>query len=165
MDIVGVYEQAKTVVFYSISNCHPGLAGITFGNFLIKNVVEELKNEMPWLKTFVTLSPVPGFRKWLLQADLDPGATRVRVTGFDEYSTQSDFSTPGAAWIFTLEQVAQTGMFLATSMNGLDLPLDHGFPVRLLVPGWYGWSQKDPAKTRGGSVVLMRFDRFQKSEP
>jgi len=74
----------------------------------------------------------------LLQADLDPGATRVRVTGFDEYSTQSDFSTPGAAWIFTLEQVAQTGMFLATSMNGVDLPLDHGFPVRLLVPGWYG---------------------------
>ena len=65
------HEQAKTVVFYSISNCHPGLAGITFGNFLIKNVVEELKNEMPWLKTFVTLSPVPGFRKWLLQADLE----------------------------------------------------------------------------------------------
>lgn len=64
-------EQVNTVVFYSISNCHPGLAGVTFGNFLIKNVVEELKKEMPGLKTFVTLSPVPGFRKWLLQADLD----------------------------------------------------------------------------------------------
>lgn len=62
---------ANTVVFYSISNCHPGLAGISFGNFLIKNVVQELKNEMPNLKTFVTLSPVPGFRKWLLAADLD----------------------------------------------------------------------------------------------
>jgi malonyl-CoA decarboxylase len=64
-------EQASTVVFYSISNCHPGLAGVSFGNFLIKNVVEELQREMPWLKTFVTLSPVPGYRKWLLQADLD----------------------------------------------------------------------------------------------
>jgi malonyl-CoA decarboxylase len=63
--------QVNTVVFYSISNCHPGLAGVTFGNFLIKNVVEELKKEIPGLKTFVTLSPVPGFRKWLLQADLD----------------------------------------------------------------------------------------------
>jgi malonyl-CoA decarboxylase len=63
-------EQMNTVVFYSISNCHPGLAGVTFGNFLIKNVVEELKKEMPSLKTFVTLSPVPGFRKWLLKADL-----------------------------------------------------------------------------------------------
>ncbi|MEH6589850.1 MAG: malonyl-CoA decarboxylase [Halioglobus sp.] len=64
-------EKANTVVFYSISNCHPGLAGVSFGNFLIKNVVEELKKELPNLKTFVTLSPVPGFRKWLLKANLD----------------------------------------------------------------------------------------------
>ncbi|MEM6582481.1 MAG: malonyl-CoA decarboxylase [Pseudomonadota bacterium] len=64
------HEQFNTVVFYSISNCHPGLAGISFGNFLIKNVVEELTKEMPALKTFVTLSPVPGFRRWLLEADL-----------------------------------------------------------------------------------------------
>jgi malonyl-CoA decarboxylase len=63
-------DKVNTVVFYSISNCHPGLAGITFGNFLIKNVVDELKKEIPSLKTFVTLSPVPGFRKWLLEADL-----------------------------------------------------------------------------------------------
>lgn len=64
-------REASTVVFYSISNCHKGLKGISFGNFLIKNVVEELHKEMPWLKTFVTLSPVPGFRKWLLKADLE----------------------------------------------------------------------------------------------
>lgn len=63
-------KDVDTVVFYSISNCHPGLAGISFGNFLIKSVVQELKKENPNLKTFVTLSPVPGFRKWLLQADL-----------------------------------------------------------------------------------------------
>jgi len=63
-------KRINTIVFYSISNCHPGLAGISFGNFLIKNVVEELKKEMPALKTFVTLSPVPGFRRWLLDADL-----------------------------------------------------------------------------------------------
>ena len=63
-------KKINTVVFYSISNCHPGLAGISFGNFLIKNVVEELRKEMPGLKTFVTLSPVPGFRRWLLEADL-----------------------------------------------------------------------------------------------
>jgi malonyl-CoA decarboxylase len=63
--------KINTVVFYSISNCHPGLAGISFGNFLIKNVVEELRKESPALKTFVTLSPVPGFRRWLLDADLE----------------------------------------------------------------------------------------------
>lgn len=64
-------EQFNTVVFYSISNCHPGLAGISFGNFLIKNVVEVLNKEMSGLKTFVTLSPVPGFRRWLKTADLE----------------------------------------------------------------------------------------------
>lgn len=64
-------NTANTVVFYSISNCHPGLAGVSFGNFLIKNVVEELRKEDPDLKTFVTLSPVPGFCRWLAKADLD----------------------------------------------------------------------------------------------
>ncbi|MEZ5572517.1 MAG: malonyl-CoA decarboxylase [Halioglobus sp.] len=64
-------ERVNTVVFYSISNCHPGLASVSFGNFLIKNVVEELKKEISTLKTFVTLSPVPGFRSWLLGAELE----------------------------------------------------------------------------------------------
>ncbi len=63
-------RDVNTVVFYSISNCHPGLAGISFGNFLIKNVVEEMRKENPALRTFVTLSPVPGFRRWLLEADV-----------------------------------------------------------------------------------------------
>ncbi len=63
-------EQATTVVFYSISNCHPGLAGISFGNFLIKNVVSILASESDSLNTFVTLSPIPGFRKWLQDTDL-----------------------------------------------------------------------------------------------
>lgn len=60
--------EATTAVFYSISNCQRGLAGVSFGNFLIKQVVEELKREMPQLSTFVTLSPVPDFAKWLARA-------------------------------------------------------------------------------------------------
>ena len=52
-------------MFYSISNCQKGLRGVSFGNFLIKHVVEELKRELPKLTTFVTLSPVPGFANWL----------------------------------------------------------------------------------------------------
>jgi malonyl-CoA decarboxylase len=58
-------KRATTAVFYSISNCQPGLQGVSFGNFLIKQVVEELRREFPQLKTFVTLSPVPGFTQWL----------------------------------------------------------------------------------------------------
>ena len=58
-------RQADTAIFYSISNCQPGLSGISFGNFLIKRVVEELSTEFRALKTFATLSPMPGFRRWL----------------------------------------------------------------------------------------------------
>ena len=58
-------KRATTAVFYSISNCQDGLQGVSFGNFLIKQVVEELRREMPHLRTFVTLSPVPGFTQWL----------------------------------------------------------------------------------------------------
>ena len=61
-------ERARTAVFYSISNTQRGLGGISFGNFLIKQVVEELRRELPKLDTFVTLSPVPGFMPWLQQA-------------------------------------------------------------------------------------------------
>jgi malonyl-CoA decarboxylase len=58
-------ERADTAVFYSISNCQRGLAGVSFGSFLIKQVVEEVSREFPRLSTFVTLSPVPGFAGWL----------------------------------------------------------------------------------------------------
>ncbi|MBI5317992.1 malonyl-CoA decarboxylase [Bradyrhizobium sp.] len=58
-------ERARTAVFYSISNTQRGLGGISFGSFLIKQVVEELQRELPKLDTFVTLSPVPGFMQWV----------------------------------------------------------------------------------------------------
>jgi malonyl-CoA decarboxylase len=61
-------DRARTAVFYSISNTQRGLGGISFGNFLIKQVVEELRRELPKLDTFVTLSPVPGFMGWLKDA-------------------------------------------------------------------------------------------------
>jgi malonyl-CoA decarboxylase len=60
-------DKARTAVFYSISNCQRGLAGVSFGNFLIKQVVEEICREMPKLSTFVTLSPVTSFATWLAQ--------------------------------------------------------------------------------------------------
>ena len=58
-------ERATTAVFYSISNCQRGLAGVSFGHFLIKQVVEEISRELPRLSTFVTLSPVSDFAEWL----------------------------------------------------------------------------------------------------
>jgi len=58
-------RQADTAIFYSINNCQRGLDGISFGNFLIKRVVALLGEELPNLKTFATLSPIPGFARWL----------------------------------------------------------------------------------------------------
>ncbi|WP_132254759.1 malonyl-CoA decarboxylase [Methylobacterium segetis] len=77
-------RAATTAVFYSISNCQRGLAGVTFGNFLIKQVVEDLAREIPSLKTFVTLSPVPGFARWLdreRRADAPQGLTKEDIEG------------------------------------------------------------------------------------
>jgi malonyl-CoA decarboxylase len=70
-------EQATTAVFYSISNCQPGLRGISFGNFLIKQVVEDLSRDLPSLKIFVTLSPAPGFGRWLKRVADDPAEAGV----------------------------------------------------------------------------------------
>lgn len=71
-------------------------------------------------------------------AQAQPRAARVLVSGFDQYQTQSTSSIPGASWIFTTEDLASSGAFLATQMNGQPLTRDHGAPLRLLVPGWYG---------------------------
>ncbi len=64
--------DARTAVFYSISNCQPGLRGVSLGNFLIKKVADQLKTELPKLKVFCTLSPIPGFARWLNQQAAAP---------------------------------------------------------------------------------------------
>ncbi len=61
-------RDADTAIFYSINNCHEGLRGVTLGNFLIKLVVADLQRELPHLRQFATLSPVPGFAAWLTEA-------------------------------------------------------------------------------------------------
>jgi malonyl-CoA decarboxylase len=77
-------EEASTAVFYSISNCQDGLRGISFGNFLIKQVVEDLRRDLPGLKTFVTLSPVPAFASWLAKQRKLGGAA-----GLDDQALKS----------------------------------------------------------------------------
>ena len=64
-------QDINTAVFYSISNCQEGLSGISFGNFLIKNVAHKLKQENEGLEKFVTLSPAPSFTRWLKKKSID----------------------------------------------------------------------------------------------
>jgi malonyl-CoA decarboxylase len=58
-------RSCDTAMFYSISNCQPGLRGFSFGNALLARAIEQLRAEMPWLRQFATISPIPGFRSWL----------------------------------------------------------------------------------------------------
>ena len=92
---------ADTAIFYSISNCQRGLTGISFGNFLIKQVVRELAAENPKLRKFATLSPVPGFRKWLVRAVREgrlpaaPDGREVELDGIETPDWPAD-QAPGA---------------------------------------------------------------------
>lgn len=83
-------DEVDTAIFYSISNTQQGLAGISFGNFLIKQVVDRLRHEQPNLKRFSTLSPIPGFKRWLEEAmknkevDLSPPEKKKLKGVFEE---------------------------------------------------------------------------------
>src|SRR5256884_4512156 len=88
---IGNPQAADTAIFYSISNCQRGLVGISFGDFLIKRVVDALTGELPRLKTFATLSPLPGFCAWLaaeaergpLLLPSEPKTVEVVTAGMD----------------------------------------------------------------------------------
>lgn len=108
-------RRATTAVFYSISNCQKGLRSISFGNFLIKQVVEELRREFDGLTTFVTLSPVPGLRRWatteavkedgLLSTEQRDLVTRLEA---DDTAMQSE-DLPALAAFYLLEVRAPRG--------------------------------------------------------
>jgi malonyl-CoA decarboxylase len=89
-------DKPTTAVFYSISNCQEGLRGISFGNFLIKQVVEDLVKERASLKTFATLSPVPGFADWLGEELADEGSALLTPAEAERLRILED-----PAWIDT----------------------------------------------------------------
>ena len=96
-------QQFKVAAFYSISNCQPGLKGVSLGNFLIKRVAEELQRELPQLKTFCTLSPMPGFSRWLRAGALCDGLPKARAERLAQAlaavtaATGKDFELLGSA--------------------------------------------------------------------
>ncbi|WP_136658964.1 malonyl-CoA decarboxylase [Nitratireductor sp. XY-223] len=115
-------SQADTAVFYSISNCQRGLRGISFGNSLIKQVVEDLSRDLPHLKTFVTLSPVPGLNRWLqgLKEERPDGAVSEILSAVEHAERSGDTDS--------LDHFAPEMRYLATQYlveqkrpNGLPL--------------------------------------------
>ncbi|MEO0677591.1 MAG: malonyl-CoA decarboxylase [Pseudomonadota bacterium] len=105
-------DEADTAVFYSISNCQAGLAGISFGNSLIKQVAADLALELPALKTFVTLSPIPGFAGWLAKSPYlvdtsEPEAMRVAAAHYLADAKRDDGKPLDAVARFHLGNGAQ----------------------------------------------------------
>ena len=146
--------EADTAVFYSISNTQAGLRGISFGNFLIKQVVDELAHDAPNLKTFATLSPLPGFARWLREAGLPEALAR------DDW--QDD---PEAAAALAPELATAAAHYLVEAKNGHGKPLD---PVaRFHLGNGASLDRIDPFADRSprgldqsfGVMVNYRYDR------
>jgi len=120
-------DKARTAVFYSISNCQRGLAGVSFGNFLIKQVVEEVCREMPKLATFVTLSPVTNFAAWLKREREREASTalneadREAFTALDEAGWWRD---PATAERLQAPLMRAAAFYYLRAKNGRGMPLD-----------------------------------------
>jgi malonyl-CoA decarboxylase len=100
-------EKARWAIFYSISNTQPGLRGISFGNFLLKRVIDALLGELPRLKNFATLSPIPGFTDWL--AKQDGKALRELLNDKSDKQAAGDDPDAGRKWVQRLQAAAAAG--------------------------------------------------------
>lgn len=112
-------EEATTAVFYSISNCQRGLAGISFGNFLIKQVASDLSQELPGLKTFVTLSPLPGLADWMRKQREGADAQRQ-----DLLTAMLDATTPAEIEPLAPQLSAVTAEYLLRGKRPDGQPVD-----------------------------------------
>ncbi|WP_020181086.1 malonyl-CoA decarboxylase [Methylopila sp. M107] len=120
-------KDAGAAVFYSISNCQEGLKGVSFGNFLIKQVVEDLRHELPEIATFVTLSPVPGFAAWLAREIENAESEALSLEDRAIFVELED-----RAWMDDAEKVERLrpaltracGWYLLNARNGRGAPVD-----------------------------------------
>lgn len=112
-----------TVVFYSISNCHPGLAGVSFGNFLIKQVVEEVGKRYSTMKRYVTLSPIPGFCRWLATREPRIDLEEMRSIAKTDKAKTADFRERFQASVRRDDLLAACARYLVKERRG-NLALD-----------------------------------------
>jgi malonyl-CoA decarboxylase len=116
---MGDLAKARWAIFYSISNTQPGLRGISFGNFLLKRVIDELLVELPRLKSFATLSPIPGFTAWLERQDA--ATLHDLVVDKTDRQTMAEDPQAGKAWVERLRAEASGQASGASRKTGLRL--------------------------------------------
>lgn len=115
--------KARWAIFYSISNTQPGLRGISFGNFLLKRVIDELLRELPRLKSFATLSPIPGFTDWLSKQD--GKAMQSMLTDKSDKEQVQDDPEAGLKWVDKLKSAAAGQASNAVQRCGLRLAVHY----------------------------------------
>ena len=159
-------EAADTAIFYSISNCQEGLRGVSFGNFLIKQVVEELKVELPNLVQFSTLSPVPGFRAWLERQLADEtasdAATRALLAGIADNDDWLQDSARAEALSGPLLHACAEYLTLPHGGKGATDPVARfhlGNGARLERINWLGNTARRGLRESYGIMVNYLYDR------
>lgn len=115
--------KARWAIFYSISNTQPGLRGISFGNFLLKRVIDELLRDLPRLKSFATLSPIPGFVDWLAKQDGKTLQTMLPEKT-DKQQAEGD-PEAGLKWVDKLKAAAAGQASDAVQRTGLRLAVHY----------------------------------------
>ena len=122
-----VPERANTAVFYSITNCQRGLAGVTFGHFLIKQVVEEVSREIPRIATFVTLSPAPNFAEWLKRERgnaASPALDEEDRAALNALDRANWWRQPGLVETIRAPLLRAAAWYYVRARNGRGLPVD-----------------------------------------
>lgn len=160
-------DKARAAVFYSISNCQRGLAGVSFGSFLIKQVAEELTRDIPRLNTFVTLSPVPGFAAWLareLENPASPATAELNVAALAKLADPRWWDRPDVAEELRAPAMQAAAWYFLRARNRRDLPVDPvarfhlGNGARLERINWLGDTSDNAIAQGYGLMVNYLYD-------
>jgi malonyl-CoA decarboxylase len=160
-------QRATTAVFYSITNCQRGLAGVSFGHFLIKQVVEEVSREVPRVGTFVTLSPAPNFAAWL-----DRERKKAASDALDDHDREALAALDDANWWRSPELAEEVhepliraaAWYYLRARNGRGLPVDAvarfhlGNGARLERLDWLADTSERALKQSYGLMVNYLYD-------
>jgi len=159
--------SADCAIFYSITNCQEGLRGVSFGNLLIKQVAEHLGREFPRLKTFATLSPIPGFRQWLTEKSVEYPALIGLLERIEAPGWLEDKATGAELQRQLIRLCAQ---YLLHAKHGRD-PLDPvarfhlGNGARLERLNWMGDTSRSGMRRSAGLMVnyVYRLDEVERN--